>query len=319
MPARLIRSIYSIRPAQLGGVLTMGNFDGVHIGHQQLIATTIARAEAMQVPSIAMTFEPHAFEYFSRDAVTIPRLTRFREKYLALSACALDNVLNIQFNQHVADLSASDFIDQIIYQALHPTHIIVGDDFHFGRQRQGDVSLLQSRGAALGFTVEALPTVMLDGERVSSTRIRKALAEGDHTLANRLLGRPYTMQGRVQRGDQRGRQIGFPTANIFVQRKLTPVKGVYVVKMRGLDPANPDRFWPGVANIGQRPTFDGTRTLLEVHLFDFNQDIYGQYVEVEFCTKVRDEVKYPNFDALKEQIQKDAIFARNYFQKLGVL
>ncbi len=319
MPASLTRSIYNIRPAQHGGVITIGNFDGVHVGHQQLIAMTIARAKKMQVPSVAMTFEPHAFEYFNRHAVTIPRLTRLREKYLALSACGLDSVISVPFNQQLAELDASDFVHQIIYDALHPMHIVVGDDFHFGRQRQGDITLLTSLGQTLGFTVEAMPTVMLDNERVSSTRVRKALAEGNHELANRLLGRPYTMQGRVRRGDQRGRQIGFPTANIFLHRKLTPVKGVYVVQMRGVDPANPDKLWPGVANIGQRPTFDGTRTLLEVHLFDFNQDIYGRYVEVEFCAKVRDEAKYDSFDALKEQIKKDVIYTRDYFHKLGVL
>jgi riboflavin kinase/FMN adenylyltransferase len=174
-------------------------------------------------------------------------------------------------------------------------------------------------GQQLGFTVETMPTGLLDNARLSSTRVRKALSEGDHLLVDRLLGRPYAMMGRVRRGDQRGRQIGFPTANIFLQRKLTPVKGVYVVYMRGLDPANPDKTWPGVANVGQRPTFDGTRTLLEVHLLDFNQDIYGRHVEVEFCTKVRNEEKYASFDALKEQIAKDVRFARDYFHKLGVL
>jgi riboflavin kinase/FMN adenylyltransferase len=318
MSARIIRSTSNIRPAEQGGVLTIGNFDGVHLGHQRLLALTNERARALGVPSVAMTFEPHGFEYFSQGAVTIPRLTRMREKYLQLSACGMGNVLILPFNQQIADLSASEFVNQVIHQGLRPRHIVVGDDFHFGKKRQGDITLLQRMGQSLGFTVEALPTVLLDGERVSSTRIRQALAAGDHLLVNRLLGRPYSMMGRVRRGDQRGRQIGFPTANIFLQRKLTPVKGVYVVYMRGLDQANPAKVWPGVANVGQRPTFDGTRTLLEVHLLDFNQDIYGRHVEVEFCAKVRNEEKYASFDALKEQIAKDVRFARDYFHKLGV-
>lgn len=318
MAARIIRSTYNIRSDQQGGVLTIGNFDGVHVGHQALLGLTNARAKAQGVPSIAMTFEPHGFEYFSQGAVTIPRLTRMREKYLQLSACGIDNVLILPFNQHIAGLDASEFVNEVIYRGLRPKHIVIGDDFRFGKQRQGDIALLERMGQSLGFTVEALPTVLLDGERVSSTRVRKALSEGDHILTDRLLGRPYSMMGRVRRGDQRGRQIGFPTANIFLQRKLTPVKGVYVVYMRGLDLTNPAKAWPGVANVGQRPTFDGTRTLLEVHLLDFNQDIYGRHVEVEFCAKVRNEEKYASFDALKEQITKDVRFARDYFHKLGV-
>lgn len=319
MPARLIRSTYNIQPAQQGGVLTIGNFDGVHLGHKQLIAKAVSQAKELGVPSIAMTFEPHAFEFFSRDKVTIPRLTRLREKYLALSGLGLDNVLIIHFNQQVANLNASDFVSQMIYHSLHPQHIVIGDDFHFGRHRTGNIHLLESMGNELGFTVESLPTVCFENERISSTRIRKALGEGDLTLAAQLLGRPYSMQGRVGRGEQRGRQIGFPTANIFLHRQLTPVKGVYVVRMRGVNKESPEQSYPGVANIGERPTFNGTRTLLEVHLFDFNQDIYGRYVEVEFCEKVRDEVRFDSFQALKEQIAKDAAYARDYFHKLGVL
>lgn len=316
MSARLIRSLYNIKPRQQGGVLTIGNFDGVHLGHQELIARTMEKAEQLGVPSVVMTFEPHAFEFFSRDNVTIPRLTRFREKFHGIAACGVDNVLVIPFNQQLAELSAREFVVQVIYEKLKPKHIVVGDDFHFGHKRQGNIALLVEMGQALGFTVEALPTVQIDGERVSSTRVRKVLGEGNLALVGELLDHPYWMQGRVRHGDQRGRTIGFPTANIFLQRHLTPVKGVYVVKMRGLDPARPEKAWPGVANIGQRPTFDGTRTILEVHLLDFNKDIYGRYVEVEFCEKVRDEAKYPNFEALKEQIAKDVQFARDYFTKL---
>lgn len=315
MPTKLIRSLYNITPVQQGGVITIGNFDGVHLGHQQLVAKTIERAKALSAPCIVVTFEPHAFEYFGGANVVIPRLTRMREKYDALARCGVDYILILPFNHILADVSASEFVTKILYDSLHPRHIVVGDDFRFGHGRQGDFALLKDLGMKLGFTAESLPTFLVDGERVSSTGVRKALASGDHALVKRLLGRSYTMMGRVRRGDQRGREFGFPTANIYLHRKLTPVRGVYTVLMHGLG----ERPLPGVANIGVRPTVDGTRTLLEVHLLDFNQDIYGCYVQVEFCEKLRDEVRYPNLDLLKEQIAKDVAAARDYFNKHGVI
>lgn len=311
MPTKLIRSIYNVTPQVQGGVITIGNFDGVHLGHQQLLAKLKEKAKELNVPSVVITFEPHAFEFFSRDQVTIPRITRLREKFIFLAECGVDAVLILPFNQELADKSASDFVDEILYDALRPKHIVIGDDFHFGRKRQGNIDLLTSKGQELGFTVEAMPTLTLGEERVSSTRVRKALVEGDLDLAKRLLGRPYSMIGRVRIGDQRGRQWGFPTANIYLHRKLTPVRGVYTVRVHGIS----NQPLPGVANIGVRPTVDGTRTLLEVHLLDFNQEIYGRYVEVEFCTKLRDEVRYPNLDLLKEQIAKDVLAARRYFEE----
>ncbi len=311
MPTTLIRSLYNLTPAQLGGVITIGNFDGVHIGHQQLVQRVIEQAKAMRGPSLVVTFEPHPFEFFSKDEVTIPRLTRLREKVVALAECGVENVLILSFNQSLAEKSASDFAHEIVYQGLKPQHIVIGDDFHFGHHRQGDFSLLQSIGAELGFSVEAMPTVLIEGERVSSTRVRQALAAGDYILVNKLLGHPYFMLGRIRTGEQRGRQWGFPTANIYLHRKLTPVRGVYTVYMHGIA----DKPWPGVANVGQRPTVDGTRTLLEVHLLDFNQEIYGRYVRVEFCEKLRDEMRYPNVELLKQQIARDVAAARNYFEK----
>jgi riboflavin kinase / FMN adenylyltransferase len=311
MPTKLIRSLYNITPAQQGAVITIGNFDGVHIGHQHLISKMIKMAKARGVPSLVITFEPHPFEFFGKDNITIPRITRLREKFSILADCGVDNVLILPFNQHLADLSATDFINHILHGALHASYIMIGDDFRFGHNRQGDFTRLKEQGTELGFSVEAMPTVIIDGERVSSTRVRRALAEGNHGLVKQLLGRPYTMLGRVRRGDQRGRQLGFPTANIFLHRKLTPVRGVYTVYVHGVA----DHPWPGVANIGIRPTVDGTRSLLEVHLLDFNQDIYGRYVRVEFCEKLRDEVRYPNLDLLKEQIANDVVAARGYFEK----
>lgn len=315
MATKLIRSLYNIKPWHQGGVITIGNFDGVHLGHQQLIARMIEKAKELGVPTLVMTFEPHPFEFFSGDDLTIPRITRLREKFSALADCGVNNVLILPFNHDVANISASNFITDVVHASLRPRHIIIGDDFRFGHNRQGDFALLQAMGEQLGYTIEALTTVNIEGERVSSTRVRKALADGDHILTRKLLGHAYTMMGRVRSGDQRGRQWGFPTANIYLHRKLTPVRGVYTVYMHGIA----DHPWPGVANIGIRPTVDGTRTLLEVNLLDFNQDIYGRYVQVEFCEKLRDEKRFPNLDLLKEQIANDIKAGLNYFKKHGVL
>lgn len=311
MPTTLIRSIYNVKPSHQGGVITIGNFDGVHIGHQALISAVVTKAKALNVPSTVVTFEPHPFEYFGRDNPTIPRITRLREKFTALAKCGIDNVLILPFNHNVAALSATDFVSKVLYQYLKPVHIVIGDDFRFGHKRQGDFALLETMGSELGFSVEAMTTSQIDGERVSSTRVRKALAEGDHQLVSQLLGHPYFMLGRVRFGDQRGRQFGFPTANIYLHRKLTPVKGVYTVYVHGIlgSPL------PGVANIGVRPTVDGTRTLLEVHLLNFNQEIYGRYVRVEFCEKLRDEIRFANIELLKEQIAHDVKMASEYFNK----
>jgi riboflavin kinase/FMN adenylyltransferase len=311
MPTTLIRSLHHLTATQQGCVMTIGNFDGVHIGHQQLLAKVVAEAKTRQVPSLAVTFEPHPFEFFAQEKLTIPRLTRLREKFCAIAACGIDYVLILTFNQSLATLSATTFATTVLGEALRPKHIIVGDDFHFGHQRQGDFHLLQVLGESLGFSVEAMPTVWVDDVRVSSTRVRQALAVGDHALAGRLLGHPYSMLGRVGHGDKLGRQLGFPTANIFLHRRLTPVHGIYTVYVHGVA----DRPWPGAANMGTRPTVNGTRTLLEVHLLDFHQDIYGRYVQVEFCQKLRDEERYSTLDLLKQQIAKDVEQAKIYFNR----
>lgn len=319
MPTKLIRSIHNVTPKQQGAVLTIGNFDGVHLGHHKLITKVIEKAQRLSVPSMVVTFEPHPFEFFGKRDDTaeygIPRLTRLREKYSALAKSKVDNVLILPFNQAIAKISATSFVTNFLYGVLQPAYVLVGDDFRFGHKRQGDFTLLYELGSELGFSVQAMPTFTIDEERVSSSRVRKALAEGDHALVRRLLGKPYSMQGRISCGHQRGRQLGFPTANIYLHRKITPVRGVYTVYVHGIA----EKPYPGVANVGIRPTVDGTRSLLEVHLLNFTQDIYGRYVEVEFCEKLREEVRYPNLELLKEQIAKDVVSARNYFQKHGVL
>lgn len=310
MPTTLIRSFYNVRPAHQGGVITIGNFDGVHRGHQQLVEQVMQEAKRRGVPGIVLTFEPHPFEFFERGDHKIPRITRLREKFTALANLGVDGVLVIPFNQALASFSASSFVQDILHRYLRPQHIIVGDDFRFGAKRQGEVMLLREMGQSLGFSVAAMPTYEVDDQRVSSTRVRQALLAGDHLLTKELLGRPYSMLGRVAHGDKLGRLLGFPTANIHLHRRMTPVSGIYTVYMHGIA----DQPLPGVANIGTRPTVGGTRSLLEVHLLNFNQDIYGRYVRVEFCQKLRDEEKYESLALLKEQIAKDVEVGKRYFQ-----
>lgn len=311
MPTQLIRSIHAILPYQQGGVVTLGNFDGVHLGHQALIQRVVAEARSQALPSTVVTFEPHPFEFFNQSSLTIPRLTRMREKFCALRDLGADNVCILKFNQSLADLSASEFVTTVLHRGLKAKHVIVGDDFRFGKKRQGDFLLLKQLGNELGYTVESMETVQIEGERVSSTRVRQALMDGDQAQVRRLLGRSYSLMGRVRQGDQRGRQLGFPTANIFLHRKLAPLRGVYTVYMHGIS----DQPLPGVANLGVRPTVDGTRMLLEVHLLDFNQDIYGRHVCVEFCEKLRDEMRFDGLDKLIEQIKTDVEQSKNYFKK----
>lgn len=315
MSARLIRALNRLPAAAKGGVVTLGNFDGVHLGHQALIQETLRRARERGVPSILITFEPLPREFFGRGKSTVARLTRMREKVSAISALGIDYIVILKFNHGLAGKTASDFVQEILVDSLQAVEVIVGDDFQFGRERQGNFAMLTDMGRQFGYATYAMPTFLIDNERVSSTRVRAALQAADHVLANRLLGRPYTMQGRVRHGNKLGRQWGFPTANIFIHRSLAPVGGIYTVLVHGLD----EKPLPGVANLGVRPTVDGTRALLEVHLLDFNQQIYGRYVEVEFCEKLRDEVRYPTVELLIEQIARDVAMSRERFQKQGLL
>ncbi len=310
----VIRGLKNIATAPKGACVTIGNFDGVHLGHQALLKKTIERAKELNTKSLVIIFEPQPFEFFAKENVA-PRLTRWREKFGWLTHYGVDAVLVIRFNKQFASLTPDDFVQHILIDALKVKHVIVGDDFQFGRGRQGDFNFLQNKAKSAGFSVENMPTLLLDGERVSSTLVRNALANADHEKVERLLGRPYTMQGRVVYGDKRGRTMGFPTANIYLHRHITPVQGVYVVRMHGIH----NKILPGVANVGIRPTIGGTRSLLEVHLFDFAEEIYGRQVQVEFCKKLRDEKRYPNLDLLIEQIFKDANEARNYFKACGEL
>jgi riboflavin kinase/FMN adenylyltransferase len=293
-----------------GPVVTIGNFDGVHLGHQALLKKVKDEAKALNTHSMVIIFEPQPLEFFARGN-TIPRLTRFREKFHQFRLAGIDEVLIIRFNDRFASLSAEDFVKKVLFESLHVQKVLIGDDFRFGKQRLGDVNLLKSMGESLGFTVEITQDVVYEGERISSTGVRKALQMADLQQAEQLLGRPYAMLGRVVYGDQRGRILGFPTANIYLHRRATPVMGIYAVKVKGLG----HKTLLGVANIGTRPTFGGTRILLEVHIFDFNENIYGKYVSVEFSKKLRDEEYFPNAELLKAQIWQDAIDAKAYFKE----
>jgi riboflavin kinase / FMN adenylyltransferase len=306
---QVIRGLHNLRKEHRGCVVTIGNFDGVHLGHQAVFRHLRERAAELGLPTTVVTFEPQPMEYFAPEAAPA-RLTRMREKLTALKDAQIDRVVLLEFGPKLANMEADWFIQKLLIDGLDVRYLFVGDDFRFGRGRDGDIDLLRLVGEKRGFEVENMNTFALGEERVSSTRIRESLARGDLEGASQYLGRPYQICGRVAHGDERGRTIGFPTANINLHRMVSPLRGVFAVKVGGLG----DEQLPGVANIGIRPTVEGDlRHLLEVYLFDFNRSIYGEHLEVEFCHKIRDEKKFGNFEQLKHQIELDAVTARKYF------
>jgi riboflavin kinase/FMN adenylyltransferase len=303
---------YRTIPAQATSsrVLAIGNFDGLHLGHRALLERLTATARQHGLPSAVMSFEPHPRELFSPDQAPA-RLTSLREKLALLEACGIDEVHLLHFNRRLAGLPAEEFVERLLVRGLGVRHLIVGDDFRFGKGRGGDFSLLETEGLRHGFGVEAMPTIELAGERVSSSAVRVTLAAGDLEHAARLLGRPYCIAGRVVHGDKIGRKIGWPTANIQLKRKRVALTGVFAVTVSGLD----KRHLPGAASLGVRPTLgQGLRPVLEVHLFDFDQEIYGAHVTVHFLHKLRDEMKFASFDALSAQIARDVAATQKYFE-----
>lgn len=304
----LIQGLHNLRAAHRGCVATIGNFDGVHLGHQAVLNALTERARAAGLPSLVITFEPQPMEFF-RPEQAPARLTRLREKLEAIRGCGVDRVLLIRFNAGFAEVEAHDFVREVLVGDLGIRHLYVGDDFRFGKGRAGDFALLRTMGDEHGFGVESLETVSEDGCRVSSTRIREALQQGELAHAARCLGRRYCICGHVAHGNKRGRSIGFPTMNVPLLRRSTPLRGVFAVQVLGL--AEEGLALPGVANIGNRPTLEGDdRFLLEVHLFDFAEEVYGRHVEVDFVERIRDEHKFESFDALRAQIQRDVQRAR---------
>lgn len=286
--------------------VTIGNFDGVHLGHQAMLARLTARAAAVGGLPTVLTFEPHPREIFMPEAAPT-RLTSLREKLEILRGLGVGHVHVCRFSKAFAALSPEDFVRRILVEGLKARYVLVGDDFRFGARRAGDFDMLMVYGERYGFQAEAMHTVEAGGQRASSTAVREALAGGDMAGAAQLLGRPYSISGRVVGGDQIGRKIGYPTANIQLKHNRPPVKGVFAVRVQGLE--HPD--WPGVANLGTRPSVhpNGNPTL-EVHIFGLDRQIYGEHLRVDFLHKLRDEAKFPNFDALVAQIGKDASLAR---------
>ena len=291
-------------------VLTIGNFDGVHLGHRALLARLTAAAAEAGLPAAVLTFEPHPREFFAPESAP-SRLSTLREKLELLADDGVDLVQVCHFNAGFAALTANEFIERVLLGALRIRHLIIGDDFRFGAGRTGNFDLLAESGARLGFRVEAMESVTLDGERVSSSAVRDALQAGRIEHAARLLGRPYAIDGRVVHGDKIGRQLGFHTANIRIKHERPPLQGVFAVEVKGL-PGGPHR---GAANLGYRPSaHQVVRPLLEVHLLDFNADIYGAHLIVRFLHKMRDEMKFPDFSALRAQIAQDVADVKAYFQ-----
>ena len=297
----LIRGIHNILPAHHGCVLTIGNFDGVHRGHAEVITKLVKKARQLNVPATLMTFEPQPQEMFRGDNAPA-RLSTLRDKIILLEELGIDRLVCINFNAKFADLSAQDFIDKLLVESLGVKYLVIGDDFCFGKQRKGNFEMLQSAGEKHQFAVVSTQSFVLGDKRVSSTEIRNQLAKGNLEQARRLLGHPFILCGRVAHGEKIGRTLGFPTANIALKRQVSPVRGVFAVKVHwdGSD------IYDGVANVGFRPTVNGQVCQLEVHLFDFDDDLYGRTVEVELVAKIRDEQPFKSLDALKKQINNDA-------------
>ncbi|MDO7596425.1 MAG: bifunctional riboflavin kinase/FAD synthetase [Pseudomonadota bacterium] len=309
---KIIRGFYNL-PSSANGrrdgcVATIGNFDGVHLGHHAVLNQLAMKGDALGLPVVVITFEPQPNEFFSPDKAPA-RLSRFREKIEALRCYAIQQLCVLRFNHKLAQMTAEEFIDQLLVTGLNVRYLVVGDDFKFGKDRQGNFASLQQAGKDKGFQVVNMHTFSIDSRRVSSTRIRHALETGDLILAEKLLGRPYRMSGRVAHGDKRGRTMGYPTANIHLHRHKVPLSGVYAVRFFGIE----DEPIQGVANVGIRPTFGAEHALLEVHLFDFKRDIYGEHVQVHFLRKLRDEKKFESLDSLIAQIDIDCKQARLFF------
>ena len=301
------RSISKNAITDSGCVLTIGNFDGVHIGHQSIMAQLVAAGKRLGLPTAVMTFMPSPDDYFQGEK-SAPRIATISSRYFVLKDLGIDYMFALPFNANLAATSAEDFIRKYLVQGLNAKYILVGDDFRFGKVRAGDFAYLEGLSGELGYEVERYDTVLQDDRRISSSRVRKNLADGDLMQVERLLGRKFSMVGRVTHGAKLGRQWGFPTLNIPIKHKL-PCTGVFAVQVKGIN----NKTLPGVANLGSRPTVDGLKTLLEVHLFEFSGDIYGHRICVEFIEKIRDEKKFESFDDLKMQIGRDCESARQLF------
>jgi riboflavin kinase/FMN adenylyltransferase len=301
----LVRGLQNLQSRHRGSVVTIGNYDGVHRVHQHMLAAVRDQARRLGLPATVVTFEPTPREYF--EGSTAPaRLMRLREKLEALALYGIDRVVVVRFTEAMRSMSAAEFERELLVDGLGARHIVVGHDFHYARRREGDIETLRAAGRVHDFTVEEVGPYLLDGKRVSSSLVREALNAHDVDRAEALIGRPYRMTGRVRRGAQLGRKLGFPTANLALHRRVVPLWGIFAVRVTGAGLVD----HPTVASLGTRPTVNGTVPLLEVHLFDYDGDLYGHYLSVDFVRWLREEVKFASLDALVEQMHHDAAQAR---------
>jgi riboflavin kinase/FMN adenylyltransferase len=307
----LIRGLHNLRPRHRGCVATIGAFDGVHTGHRAVLGYLLEKSAQLALPSVVILFEPLPREYFApREAPA--RLMSFREKVLALQDLGIDRVLRVRFDEELRNMSAQEFIENIFVDGLGVRYIVVGDDLRFGHGREGDFAMMQEQGERHGYEAMHMATLDISGTRVSSTRIREALENADFAQAEALLGQPYSISGKVVYGDQRGRTLGTPTANLELHRLRAPLSGVYVAEVSGVA----GEPWPAVANVGIRPTVgEGFRANLEVHLLDFEGQLYGRRLKVTFRKKLRDEIKFDSLDELKQQIHRDIAQGHEFFKQ----
>lgn len=302
---QIVRGLHNLKSSHRGCVATIGNFDGVHLGHQAILGRVLDRGQELGVPTAVITFEPNPREYF--DPVNAPaRLMRLRDKAMALEELSVDRFVVLRFCERLRRWDAPEFVARVLDEALGVRHLVIGQGFRFGRGRTGDVPLLRREGVARGFSVDEVEPFMHGGERVSSTAIRAALVAGNLATAGRLLGRDYRMSGKVIEGKRLGRTLGYATANMRLHRKVTPLAGIFAVRVSGADRGPRD----AVASLGTRPTVGGGEVLLEAHVFDFDGDLYGRYLSVDFVEKLRDEARFASLDALVAQMHVDARRAR---------
>lgn len=306
----LIRGLSNLKPRHRGTAASIGNYDGVHRGHQTVLRELKQRAAGLGVPATVIVFEPTPQEFFALNAPPA-RLMRFGEKFRALADNGVDRILCLHFDQRLAELSPENFIARILLQGLGVRHLVVGDDFRFGHERRGDFALLQRAGETQGFEVQDTGALLADGERVSSTRIREALAAGDMARAAAMLGRPFALGGHVLYGAQLGRKLGFPTANMALKRRVVPVRGIFAARIHGIEAGPRD----GIAYVGDRPAVGGAGPLLEVFVFDFDGDLYGRRLHVELLNRLRDDRHFASLEALQAQIQQDVVEAHAWLKQ----
>lgn len=313
----LVRGIVNLTDAHRGCVLTIGNFDGVHLGHQHVLKKLQFEAKKHQVPSVVMVFEPQPQEVFLGEKAAA-RILTFRDKYEKLTKLGIDRLLVVHFNPEFAALSPEAFVRDLLVQKLGIKHLIVGDDFRFGKKRAGDFQMLKTFAEQYDFTVADSKTLMFSATRASSTLVRELLEQGKFSEAAKLLGHGFSMQGKIIHGQKNGRKFGFPTANIAVKRKVLPIKGVFIVRAHFVSEQEKNEAILGVANIGNKPTLNGVKPVLEVHLLNFDKNIYGQRMRIEPLVKLRDEKKFESVDQLISQIKQDVATAKSTIRQNGI-